>query len=123
MHTGERVLIFFYSWYKASEVIGRALKTNKTLMRLSLFGNGMGTEGSVKFAEGLAGNTSLKRLDLGLNNLQDEGAKYIAAALELGNLETLNLSQNAIGTRGTNRLAQAISSGNLLILFFSLMTN
>jgi hypothetical protein len=84
----------------------------------------MGTEGSVKFAEGLAGNTSLKRLDLGLNNLQDEGTKYIAAALELGaHLETLNLSQNAIGTRGTNRLAQAISSGNLLILFFSLMTN
>ena len=115
---------FLFFFDKVSEAIGRALKTNKSLTHLWLHGNGMGVEGSVNFAKGLAGNHILKRLDISLNHLKDEGTVNIAAALELGaQLESLNLSHNAIGTRGTMRLAQAISSGNLFIRSLDLSTN
>ena len=39
--------------------------------------------GAAKFAEGLAGNTILKRLDLSLNNLKDDGTLHIAAGERL----------------------------------------
>ena len=64
----------------------------------------------------LAGNTSLKQLDLKLNNLRDEGTGHLAAALGVGaQLQHLTLSQNHIGAIGSASLAKAISSGNCFI--------
>jgi len=61
------------------------------------------------------GNSSLLRLDLESNLLQDEGAGNIAKALRYNNTLThLNLSSNGIGDKGASVLASSLKTNTSL---------
>uniref|UniRef100_A0A7S0W5W3 Uncharacterized protein n=1 Tax=Hemiselmis tepida TaxID=464990 RepID=A0A7S0W5W3_9CRYP len=108
---------------KVAGVMKDMLSCNSALTSLSLYGNGLGVEGSAEFASGLEQNTVLKSLDLGLNGLKDDGTWTLAGALERAALETLNLANNGIGTKGVKRMAQVLSSGKLLLQSLDLSSN
>ena len=63
----------------------------------------------VQLAEAIKGNTSLKLLDIGGNNIGPEGIKVLLEALR-GNetLTTLELGYNPIGEEGAKHLADVI---------------
>ena len=51
-------------------------------------------------------NTSLTMIDLGRNNIGDEGAKYVAEALKVNtSLTKINLWDNDIGDEGAKYVA------------------
>lgn len=91
---------------KAVEKLSSLLKSNRSLFHLSLHGTGMGVEGSRVFSQGFSLNTSLRRLNLGLNQLEDEGLMVLCDSIEEGGcLEQVNLSNNKIANKGASRLA------------------
>ena len=101
---------------KAVETLSSLLKSNRSLFHLSLHGTGMGVEGSRVFSQGFSFNTSLRRLDLGLNQLEDDGMVILCDAIEQGGcLEQVNLSNNKIANHGASRLAGEWSSDHRLL--------
>ena len=63
----------------------------------------------LQLAEAIKGNTSLKLLDIGGNNIGPEGIKVLLEALR-GNqtLTTLELGYNPIGEEGAKHLADVL---------------
>lgn len=76
--------------------------------------------GSLQLAESLKGNSSLKLLDIGGNNIGPEGIKVLLESLR-GNetLKNLELGYNPIGEEGAKHLADVIKYdlGVSLLLF------
>ncbi|CAH3156003.1 unnamed protein product, partial [Pocillopora meandrina] len=69
--------------------------------------------------------SQLSWLDLGENQLTDEGAKYLADAINNNNcqLRTLNLSANNISDIGAQHLAEAINNNNCQLRTLNLSAN
>lgn len=69
------------------------------------------TSSLIALTSSLASAPSLRRLDLGYNNLGDAGAGVIASAFPLGlgaSVAELNLQRNSIGDEGAAALARAL---------------
>ncbi|KAK3249355.1 hypothetical protein CYMTET_41213 [Cymbomonas tetramitiformis] len=86
------------------------------LTELDLSGKEIGVPGAIMLSKLLVFNKSLSTLNLGLNEIGDEGAKALAAALTSnehsgvnGSLNTLKLFYNKIGPEGAKALAVALT--------------
>lgn len=78
---------------------------------LGLEGAPLTVENTTRLARGLAGNRSLKRIDLSFNEMGDEQAIVLAASLQgHPTLKVLNLTSNDIGARGAQALAQMLET-------------
>jgi Ran GTPase-activating protein (RanGAP) involved in mRNA processing and transport len=89
------------------------------LRHLNVYGCGIGASGAKWLAEALRCNRTLRGLDLGFNEIGDEGAIAVARALSRGNatLVELSLSRNGIQLDGAREIAACLAlNGNLQIL-------
>ena len=100
-------------------VAARLLRVSGALVKLDLFDCGIGDEGAMALAAGVAASDSLVELWLGDNSIGDEGAKALAAGVaSSGSLTILNLAINKIGDEGAKALAAGVaSSGSLKSLW------
>ena len=92
--------------------VGKLLKKN-TLKSLSLVNchihSAKRAESTRLFAEALAENTALEKLDYGNNMVGDEGARHFGEALKRNKaLRVLGLHSNSIGDEGLVALAEGI---------------
>lgn len=95
--------------------IGRALRTNSTLLRLCLGSNAMACHAATEFAEGLARNRSLASLIMVDCDIGADGARALGNALEVNStLEVLDLSTNPLGDDGVIGLADGLSQNKSL---------
>jgi Ran GTPase-activating protein (RanGAP) involved in mRNA processing and transport len=86
-------------------------KSNRTLKRLYLSGNGIGVEGAQLLSRVLRENSTLESLFVSVNNFGDEGTEIIAEALKQNNsLKEISLGSSGIGTNGAQALCEAISN-------------
>eukprot|EP01059_Diplonema_ambulator_P003482 TRINITY_DN13174_c0_g1_i1.p1 TRINITY_DN13174_c0_g1~~TRINITY_DN13174_c0_g1_i1.p1 ORF type:complete len:761 (+),score=270.83 TRINITY_DN13174_c0_g1_i1:46-2283(+) len=105
---------------EAGERFAEALAGQTTLMRLELQDNLIGNSGMVALAQALHNNSTLRHLDVGNNKIGDPGGKAIAEMLVSNNtLQHLNIRQNNIKLSG-NSIAEALRSNtSILELDFS----
>ena len=96
--------------------LAEPLGTNTTLQVLNLSNNNMNDRDVVRIAEGVEANTSLVRLDLSMNAIEDIGATQFAIALSnrTDALNELNLARNKIAQVGCERLAEMLASNSSL---------
>jgi len=99
---------------RPGDKLAEALMTNSTLSLLSLVGNGLGAESMAFVHQGLCHNTNLRVLDLSANNIRDEGAGVLCAAVSSAGIETLSLSRNMIGRVGATCVAGVLTTNMLL---------
>ena len=79
-----------------------------TLKSLDLGDNQIGDEGGVAIAKALSVNTTLTDLNLMWNQIGDEGGIAIGEALKVNTtLTTLSLQTNALGREGKDALRRA----------------
>lgn len=88
-----------------SKELLKSIKNNKfTEEELTLVDEELNDEDIFLLVDALKHNTHVKRLDLGVNNISDNGAKSLATLMTL---ESLNISSNNIGPEGINALARS----------------
>ena len=94
-----------------AKMLSIALKGNKTLQKLGLWGNGIGCEGAKTLASALE-TQSLQVLELQGNKVGDEGAIALANVLKTSKtLHTLYLGgSNEITDKGVKEIAAALST-------------
>jgi hypothetical protein len=96
-------------------VLTSTTENNATLTTLFLGNNNIGDEGARALAAALDNNATLTRLDLDGNNIGAEGARALAAALDKNaTLTTLFLGNNNIGDEGARALAAALDTNHTL---------
>jgi Ran GTPase-activating protein (RanGAP) involved in mRNA processing and transport len=80
--------------------LAEALSMNRSLTRLSLQRNEIGSEGAEQLAKALGTNGSLASLDLSWNNIRGVGARKLALALACknGTVRDLSLAFNSLGS-------------------------
>ncbi|EOD32724.1 hypothetical protein EMIHUDRAFT_42817, partial [Emiliania huxleyi CCMP1516] len=99
----------------AAEIAEDADGVNRVLTDLNLGNNEIRDEGAAAIAEALRGNRVLTDLNLGNNEIRDEGAAAIAEALRVnGVLTKLYLAFNSIGDDGAEALASALRVNGVL---------
>lgn len=90
------------------EAIVESLSTNSTLTKLDLSANDIDNRGALAISNALKINTTLCRLDLAYNWIDEEGVKSIASALAINTtLTALFLQYNFICDEGVFALAEA----------------
>ena len=97
--------------------LAKALEENTTtqLHTLVLEGNPIGSEGAVAFADLLATNKSLAKLNMTHCNIPGEGAVCLAKALEKNStLREFDISDNAIGLEGAVAFASMLTKNQFL---------
>ena len=96
-------------------VLTDVLKSNTTVTKLNLCDNDIDDAGAAGLADALKINTTLWVLNLSENSIGDAGAANLADALKLNaTLTALNLSENSIGDAGAANLADALKSNKTL---------
>lgn len=102
---------------RGAEALGKLLRQNKSIQSLTLEWNNLGAweEAFATFCRALAGNLTLRQLDLRNNQISHQGAEELALALK-GNtsLQQLDLRWNNIGLLGGRALASCLSSNRSL---------
>ncbi|ETE70340.1 Leucine-rich repeat-containing protein 45, partial [Ophiophagus hannah] len=96
-----------------AEALGKLLRQNKTIQRLSLEWNNLGVweESFTIFCEGLGANHYLQMLDLRNNQINHQGAGELAMALKANSsLQELDLRWNNIGLLGGRALLNCLHS-------------
>lgn len=91
---------------------------NSKLYELKLRNVGAGLPGAINIAEMLKINTTLTTLNLGSNQIQDEGVNLLITALQSNsnnNLTKLVLNNNDITDQGAIKLAEYLSTNPRLI--------
>eukprot|EP00792_Barthelona_sp_PAP020_P007179 TRINITY_DN3120_c0_g5_i1.p1 TRINITY_DN3120_c0_g5~~TRINITY_DN3120_c0_g5_i1.p1 ORF type:complete len:1309 (+),score=457.36 TRINITY_DN3120_c0_g5_i1:37-3927(+) len=79
-----------------------------TLLELCLDKNNLEDEGAIFLAQGIANNDTLRRLQLGSNEITDEGAIAIANALEINTtLRAISLGNNKFTFEGCKAIIEA----------------
>ena len=101
-----------------------AFAESTVLTNLGLVNNNIGDEGAKALAAALRVNAVLKSLDVGGNEIGDEGAAAIAEALQ-GNevLTNLNLTDNDIHNEGATVIAEALRGNGVLTTLVLLRNN
>ena len=96
-------------------VLADVLKSNTTVIKLNLCDNDIDDAGAAGLADALKSNKTLKELNLGSNSIRDAGAKSLADALKSNKtLTELNLGSNSIRDAGAKSLADALKSNKTL---------
>ena len=96
------------------DVLIKAIGQNIAPEGLCLDGNKL-TLADGKLANAIAKNTTIKKLRLSYNNINDEGIKHLANALKENNtLEVLDLGSNNIGDEGAKCLADMLVANKSL---------
>eukprot|EP00871_Galdieria_phlegrea_P001055 jgi/Galph1/1950/GphlegSOOS_G633.1 len=86
-----------------------------SLTNLNIGFNNIDTEGAKYLSEALRENTTLTGLNIGWNNIGTECAKYLSEALrENTTLTTLNIDHNNIETEGAEYLSEALRENTTL---------
>ena len=113
-----------FSWCNLSPLdclaLVHALKSVEGILDFNLYRNNLQSLGCIEIAKLLPGNQhnqgfcELKRLDLGYNNITDEGVKHLSTALTNTNctLNSLNLGANNITDEGVKHLSTALTHTN-----------
>ena len=97
--------------------LAKALEDNTTtqLQTLELFGNAIGSEGAVAFADMLATNKSLTKLNMRVCSIQGKGAVCLAKAMEKNSSVTeFDISYNPIGSEGAVAFAGMLTTNKSL---------
>ena len=85
------------------------------LEELEIGRNNLGDDGAVKISEGITKTNTLRVLDISYNNITSTGAAAIAnSLLHNTSLEELYMGYNAIGEDGATAIAQTITSNKTL---------
>jgi hypothetical protein len=85
----------------AAAAVGNLLSNNKTLLRLNVSGNAMGSQGAALMAEGLRNHPTLRTLVLCNMGLGDVGTGHVTLALQENiSVQLLDLSRNHVGPAG-----------------------
>lgn len=105
--------------------LANALSNNSTLTELILYNNRLGDKGVRLLAFELSiNNRTLKKLNLGLNDLTDDGVQHLAQMLKTNRTLThLWLHENHIADRGTQFLAAVLARQNWTLQFLALFSN
>ncbi|KAK1162242.1 leucine-rich repeat-containing protein 45-like [Acipenser oxyrinchus oxyrinchus] len=101
-----------------SEALGKLLRQNKSIRRLTLEWNALGMWGEAFsiFCEGLGSNKALKQLDLRNNQINHQGAGELAMALKRNTtLQELDLRWNNIGLLGGRVLLESLQQNRTLL--------
>lgn len=101
-----------------SEALGKLLRQNKSIRRLTLEWNALGMWGEAFsiFCEGLGSNEALKQLDLRNNQINHQGAGELAMALKRNTaLQELDLRWNNIGLLGGRVLLESLQQNRTLL--------
>ena len=93
------------------EIVVAQILLRNQCKKLILKKNMITEKGAFKLAQGLKTNTSLENLDLGKNNIQDQGVQYLVEALITSNktLTKLHLQSNGITEVGAGYLADMLT--------------
>jgi len=95
--------------------LGSLLVAGTNLQELDLGTNKLGDAGVKTLCKSLP-NATIRTLGLGDNEISNQGAQHLAAALKLnGRLRTIYLQQNGIGDRGIRFFAGALERNHFLV--------
>lgn len=98
------------------ERFNRYIQKNSYNGKLKLVNLGLAIDSSKAIYDILSGNTNIKRLYIGQNNLHDEGAKVIAECLNVANnLIHLDISSNNISPLGLEPILNNLYNNNTLV--------
>ncbi|XP_039715738.1 leucine-rich repeat-containing protein 45 isoform X2 [Pteropus medius] len=100
-----------------AEALGRLLRQNKSIQSLTLEWNNLGAweDAFATFCRALAGNSTLRQLDLRNNQVSHKGAEELALVLKSHpSLQQLDLRWNNIGLLGGRALANCLPSNRTL---------
>lgn len=127
-------------WHNSSDAMCKMLAENHALKTLDLSGlrirhceyhlwQGLGQNNSLtsltlrgtsikitaEMLKGLSQNVTLTQIDLGYNDIDVEGAKYIGKMLSVNHtLQKLNLNNNIMGLRGVKVLSEGLKKNRTL---------
>ena len=91
--------------------MGEALKRNRTLESLNLYGCDIMSEGLSRLSEGLSQHPRLREVTISDNIIDDTGAKIVADILRSNkSLEKINMGKNYITAMGAKEILQATNS-------------
>ena len=96
------------------DAVANVLEKNMHLEGLRFAWSSIGSPGAVVLAESLVKNSSVRELDLAMNNIDAKGASAIANALKKRNpaITSLNLEYNDIGEDGQLAIASVLETEN-----------
>ncbi|XP_024902951.1 leucine-rich repeat-containing protein 45 isoform X2 [Pteropus alecto] len=100
-----------------AEALGRLLRQNRSIQSLTLEWNNLGAweDAFATFCRALAGNSTLRQLDLRNNQVSHKGAEELALVLKSHpSLQQLDLRWNNIGLLGGRALANCLPSNRTL---------
>ena len=100
--------------------LAKALEENTTtqIQTLFLYGNPIGSAGAVAFADMLATNKSLAKLNMSDCSIEGEGAVCLAKALEKNyTVREFDISHNPIGSEGAVTFAEILATNKSLAQF------
>lgn len=106
---------------KTAVTVKTLMKNNAGLATLNLYGTGLDVNAVRDIAAAL-GSSSLQHLNLGDNQVGDDGCEAIAQQLLKTDLINLELAHNGIGDRGAKAMAQALMN-NPKLRYLNLFTN
>ena len=97
-------------------LIVRQAIVSKKCSELWLYNSKVTSQGALILANNLHNNTTLKKLYVNDNCIQDRGVYYLARALSINNstLKELHLARNGIGSRGAQYLAEMLATNRTL---------
>lgn len=88
--------------------LGSMLQVNKYLLILNLHGNFIGDAGVKSMCPGLRKNHTLLELNLGNNDISGEGMADLAKALEVSQVQILNMIRNPLRNKGAEVIGHMI---------------
>ncbi len=110
---------------RGASILADGLRKNNTLISLKLNGNQVSDKGAFAVAQVLeVTNKTLETLDLGSNDIADQGVIYLGEMLRKNTtLLNLDLSMNRIGERGVRHLVGALDGDNKGLKKLNLRSN
>lgn len=111
--------------FEGATFLANALNNNSTLQQLILYNNRLNDKGIRLLAFELSiNNNTLKKVNLGLNDITDDGAQHLAQMLKTNRTLThLWLHENHITDRGAQLLAEVLARHNWTLEFLELSSN
>eukprot|EP01022_Parablepharisma_sp_SALTPOND_P003433 TRINITY_DN113831_c0_g1_i1.p1 TRINITY_DN113831_c0_g1~~TRINITY_DN113831_c0_g1_i1.p1 ORF type:complete len:245 (-),score=3.04 TRINITY_DN113831_c0_g1_i1:131-865(-) len=104
---------------KGGVLIGKSLKSHKSLSQLDISENGIGDAGAIAIANSIRGNSALQELFIGLNYITNKGIKELADALKTHTgMHKLCVGYNNYDLDGLSELVKGLASYRSLRHFY-----